>query len=185
MHSFRNFLIATATFLACFTGAVAHAQERDLSLSNYKLGSGDVITVQVLGEEDLRRARIRLSDAATISYPILGEIRLLGKTVSELEALIRDGLKGRYLLNPQVTVTIEEYRQFYVNGEVAKVGGIAYVPGLTVLKAITMAGGFKERASKQKIFIIRENDPSQKPQLVKLTDIVNPGDILTVEQSFF
>ena len=156
-----------------------------MSLSNYKLGSGDVITVQVLGEEDLKRSSIRLSDAATISYPILGEIRLLGKTVAELEILIRDGLKGRYLLNPQVTVTINEYRQFYVNGEVAKVGGNSYVPGLTVLKAITMAGGFKERASKEKIFIIRESDPSQKPQLVKLTDIVNPGDILTVEQSFF
>ncbi len=185
IYSISVFFLAVAIFLACFTGAAAHAQERDLSLSNYKLGSGDVITVQVLGEEDLRRANIRLSDAATISYPILGEIRLLGKTVSELEVLIRDGLKGRYLLNPQVTVTINEYRQFYVNGEVQKVGGIPYVPGLTVLKAITMAGGFKERASKEKIFIIRENDSSQKPQLVRLTDIVNPGDILTVEQSFF
>src|SRR6185503_6891942 len=121
------------------------------SLSNYRLGSGDVISIQVLGEEDLRRERIRLSDAATISYPILGEIKLFGKTVAELEALIRDGLKGRYLVNPQVTVAIIEYRSFYINGQVEKPGGYAYVPGLTVRKAISLAGGFRERASKEKI----------------------------------
>ena len=77
-----------------------------------------------MGEDDLRRDKIRLSDAATISYPILGEIGLLGKTVGELEVLIRDGLKGRYLLNPQVTVTINEYRPFFVNGQVEKTGGL-------------------------------------------------------------
>jgi polysaccharide export outer membrane protein len=149
------------------------------------LGAGDVITVQVLGEEDLRREKIRLSDAATISYPILGEIRLLGKTVSELETRIRDGLKGRYLLNPQVTVTIVEYRNFYINGQVANSGGFQYAPGLTVRKAVSLAGGFKERASKDKIFIIRENDPKQVPQHVDLNSVVNPGDIITVEESFF
>ncbi len=160
-------------------------QSRDTSFSNYKLGAGDVITVQVLGEDDLKREKIRLSDAATISYPVLGEIRLLGKTVGELEELIRDGLKGRYLLNPQVTVTINEYRSFYVNGQVQKPGGYSYIPGLTVRKAVSLAGGFKERASQDKIFAIREDDPKQVPQKVGLNASVNPGDIITVEESFF
>ena len=75
-------------------GSGACAQSRESAFSNYKLGAGDVISIQVLGEEDLKRQNIRLSDAATISYPILGEIRLLGKTVAELEVLIRDGLEG-------------------------------------------------------------------------------------------
>ena len=75
--------------------APVQASEAEGAISNYRLGSGDVITIQVLGEDDLKRDRIRLSDAATISYPILGEIRLYGKTVGELEALIRDGLKDR------------------------------------------------------------------------------------------
>lgn len=165
--------------------SVAGAQVRDSAVSNYRLGAGDVISVQVLGEDDLRRDRIRLSDAATISYPILGEIRLLGKTVGELEVLIRDGLKGRYLLNPQVTVTINEYRPFYINGQVQTSGGFPYIPGLTVRKAISLAGGFKERAAKDKIFIIREEDSSQTPQRVDLNASVNPGDIITVEESFF
>lgn len=167
------------------TQAQPQTQARDSTLSNYRLGSGDVITVQVLGEDDLRRERVRLSDAATISYPILGEIRLLGKTVSELETLIRTGLAGRYLLNPQVTVTINEYRNFYVNGQVEKPGGYPFIPGLTVLKAVSLAGGFKERASKTNIFVIREDDPAQKPQRVAMNAPIHPGDILTVEESFF
>src|SRR4051812_7535941 len=157
-------LIAVVLFAGlALAGSVAGAQVTDSAFSNYRLGAGDVISIQVLGEDDLKREKIRLSDAATISYPILGEIRLLGKTVAELEVLIRDGLKGRYLLNPQVTVTINEYRNFFINGQVMTSGGFQYVPGLTVRKAVSLAGGFKERASREKIFIIREDDPSQTP----------------------
>lgn len=167
------------------TGSAAGAQVRDSAVSNYKLGAGDVITIQVLGEDDLKFDHIRLSDAATISYPILGEIPLLGKTVGELETLIRDGLKGRYLLNPQVTVTINEYRKFFINGQVRSPGGYSYIPGLTVRKAVSLAGGFMERASKDKIYAIREDDPKQTPHKVDQNSSVNPGDIITVEESFF
>ena len=177
----------TALTCLCALPALASAQapNRDLSVSNYRLGSGDVITIVVLGEEDLKRERIRLSDAATISYPILGEIRLSGKTVSELERIIRDGLRGRYLVNPQVTVTINEYRHFYINGQIKQPGGYPFVPGLTVLKAVSIAGGFHERAARDKIFIVREDDPAHKRVQVDLNVAVYPGDIITVEESFF
>src|SRR5713101_3974950 len=118
-----------------FSQAFAQAPE----LSTYKLGSGDMITVRVLGEDDLRREKVRLSDAGTLSFPVLGEIKVKGMTVGALEQYITKGLKGRYLLNPQVTVSIEEYRNFFVNGMVEKPGGYPYSPGLTVRKAITLA----------------------------------------------
>src|SRR5438105_1039290 len=172
------------SILACLAVGQALAQPAN-SLSSYRLGAGDVITVQVLGEEDLKRERIRLSDAATISYPILGEIRLAGKTVSELEQVIREGLKGRYLVNPQVTVTINEYRNFFINGQVERPGGYPYIPGLNVRKAVSLAGGFRERASQEKIYVIREDDPSHTPRRVDLNATINPGDIITVEESFF
>jgi len=175
-------LIAALSF-ALSASAAAFAQGD--SISNYRLGSGDVVTIQVLGEEDLKREKIRLSDAATISYPILGEIKLFGKTIAELEALIRDGLKGRYLVNPQVTVTINEYRNFFINGQVEKPGGYPFIPGLTVRKAVSLAGGFKERASKDKIFVIRDDDRSQTAKRVDQNAVVHPGDIITVEESFF
>ena len=154
-------------------------------LSSYKLGVGDVISVQVIGEDELKREKVRLSDAGTLSFPYLGEIRVRGMTVGGLEEFITKGLKGRYLLNPQVTVTIQEYRNFFVNGLVDKPGGYAYVPGITVRKAISMAGGFKERASKEKINVIREEDVKGVPQRVSLEGLVQPGDIITVEESFF
>ena len=185
MLSWIPALLRFVAGLAFALSAATTAAQQEGSLSNYRLGSGDVISIQVLGEDDLRRERIRLSDAATISYPILGEIRLLDKTVAELETLIRDGLKGRYLVNPQVTVAIVEYRSFYVNGQVEKPGGYPYIPGLTVRKAISLAGGFKERASKEKIFVIRDNDRTQSSKRVTQEEMVNPGDIITVEESFF
>ena len=179
--AFARLVGALALALTAATAALAQSD----SISNYRLGAGDVISIQVLGEEDLKREKIRLSDAATISYPILGEIKLFGKTVVELEALIRDGLKGRYLVNPQVTVTINEYRSFFINGQVEKPGGYQFIPGLTVRKAVSLAGGFRERASKEKIFVIRDDDRSKTAKRVSQDEAVHPGDIITVEESFF
>jgi len=179
-------LVATGGFVSTLAqGQISQSRTSTSELSVYKLGVGDVISVQVIGEDDLKREKIRLSDAGTLSFPYLGEIRVRGLTVGALEELITKGLKGRYLLNPQVTVTIHEYRNFFVNGQVDKPGGYAFVPGLTVRKAISMAGGFKERASKEKINVIREDDVKGLPQRVQLEGPVQPGDIITVEESFF
>lgn len=176
----------TARFLllfAAFVGSPVFSQSPELS--SYKLGSGDMISVRVLGEDDLKRERVRLSDAGTLSFPVLGEIKVKGMTVGALEEHITKGLRGRYLLNPQVTVAIEEYRNFFVNGMVERPGGYPFSPGLTVRKAISIAGGFKERASREKINIIRDDDPKQTPRKVDLNAPILPGDILTIEESFF
>lgn len=158
---------------------------RSSSYSSYRLAAGDVITIRVFGEDDFTKEKIRLTDAGTVSYPVIGEIQVLGRTIGDLERLIVSGLKGRILVNPKVSVQIEEYRPFYVNGMVEKPGGYPYQPGLTVRKAASLAGGFKERAAMNKIHIIRENDPAQQPQKVDLNTPIGPGDILTVEESFF
>src|SRR6266849_7572387 len=162
-------------FAACLCSP-ASAQTPELS--SYKLGSGDMISVRVLGEDDLKRERVRLSDAGTLSFPVLGEIKVKGMTVGGLEEYITKGLKGRYLLNPKVTVAIEEYRNFYVNGMVEKPGGYPFSPGLTVRKAISLAGGFRERASREKLNVIRDDDPSQTARRVDLNAAILPGDIL-------
>lgn len=160
-------------------------QIRVSALSSYKLAAGDVISIRVLGEDEFTREKIRLTDAGTISFPAIGEIKVFGRTLGDLEAIIVAGLKGRILVNPKVSVQIDEYRPFYVNGMVDKPGGYPYQPGLTVRKAASLAGGFKERAALNKIHVIREDDPSQKPQKVDLNSVIGPGDILTVEESFF
>lgn len=155
------------------------------ALSNYKLGAGDVVTIRVFGEDELSRERVKLTDAGTLQYPVLGEIVIKDLTTGDLQRLITTGLKGRYLVNPRVAVFIEEYRPYYINGMIASAGGYPFQPGLTVLKAIALAGGFKERASKEKIFVIRANDLSQAQQKVTLNTLIFPGDIITVQDSFF
>lgn len=161
------------------------AAVRVSALSSYKLAAGDVISIRVLGEDEFTREKIRLTDAGTVSFPAIGEIKVLGRTLGDLETIIVAGLKGRILVNPKVSVQIDEYRPFYVNGMVDKPGGYPFQPGLTVRKAVSLAGGFKERASPSKIFVIREDDPTQRAQKVDLNTFIGPGDILTVEESFF
>ena len=163
----------------------ARAQAKSDALSTYRLNSGDVISIRVFGEEDFNREKIRLTDAGTVSFPVLGEIPMLGRTVGEIEKLITDRLKGRYLVNPRVSVWIDEYRSYFVNGMVEKPGAYPFQPGLNVRKAVSIAGGFKERASVNKIFIVRDKDAAHQPAKVDLNADVGPGDIITVEESFF
>jgi polysaccharide export outer membrane protein len=155
------------------------------SLSGYRLGSGDVIRIQVFDEVDLSM-EVRLSDAGTISYPFLGEIRVAGITMSRLEDVIIVGLKDGYLIDPKVNVAVLEYRPFYINGEVEQPGSFPFQPGLTLRKAIALAGGFTERASKSKIYLIAEGmSQVANPKQVGMDDPLKPGDIITIEQSFF
>jgi protein involved in polysaccharide export with SLBB domain len=161
-----------------------NAESEKSSFSNYRLGVGDKLKIQVYGEQDLE-LESQLTDAGTITYPLLGEIKALGLTIGELSALITEGLEGRYLVDPKVTINIIEYRDFYINGEVQKPGAYPYVPGLTVHKAVSIAGGFTERASRTSITVVDDKDPSQDPQDVELNTPVNPGDIINVEESFF
>jgi polysaccharide biosynthesis/export protein VpsN len=154
-------------------------------LSNYRLGAGDVISIRVFGEDEFTMERIRLTDAGTIFYPSVGEIRLRGMTLGELEQTIDRGLRGRILVNPRVSVEVVEYRPFFFTGMVKNPGSFPYQPGLTVRRAATLAGGFDVRASMRRIFIIREGDPDQKQQPATLDTPVGPGDLVTVGESFF
>ena len=169
-----------------FIPLAVHALENEAApnVSEYKLDTGDKIRIQVYNEDDLY-LEARVNDTGIISYPFLGNIKVSGMTPVQLENIITTRLKGDYLVNPKVSVDIIEYRQFYVNGEVQSPGGFPFQPGITVRKAISVAGGFKERASKEKIFIIRDGSPDKKAVKVDLDDKVGPGDIITVEESFF
>lgn len=175
-------IIQVASFLLCLLSGVGLVSAQ--GTVDYTLGAGDKIRIQVFGEDDLTVESL-VADSGNISYPFLGEIQVKGKTVEGLERFITKELKGPYLIKPEVTVSILEYRQFFVNGRVNQPGGFAFQPGMTVRKAVSLAGGFEERANKEKIFIVRGDDANAKPSPVRLDDRVQPGDIITVERSFF
>lgn len=182
----RRLATLLALGLLVILPGIAHAADGDDLLSRYRLASGDVLSIYVLGEDDLKREKVRLTDAGTIQYPVLGEIHVKGLTTGELEQKITFGLrKADYLKKPKVTVSIDEYRPFFINGEVGRPGGYPYVPGLTVLKAVSLAGGFKDRASKTNMFVVRDGTPNEQRKKVALDTAIYPGDILTIEESFF
>ena len=184
-HILRFMMIVLAVSFGLVPGLQAD-QNRTVvnSVSTYRLGVGDKIKIQIYGEPDLD-VEAKLTDAGTIVHPLLGEIKAAGLSIGELSAAMMKELKDRYLVDPKVSVNIVEYRQYYITGEVQNPGAYHYEPGLTVHKAVSIAGGFTQRASRTSITLIADKDPTRKPQEVELDTPVNPGDILTIEESFF
>ncbi len=155
------------------------------SNSTYKLASGDVIRINVFGEKDLSIEEIRLNDAGIFSYPFLGDVRAKGKTAAEIEQQLTESLKGDYLVDPRVSVSVLKYREFFISGEVKEPGGYRFQPGLTLRRAVALAGGLTERASEGRISIIRDQNPSRTPEPATLDTLVMPGDTITIDQGFF
>ena len=113
---------------------------------------------------------------------MLGAVSAGGMTISQLERTITRELSGSYLVNPDVRVSVAEYRQVYINGEVNSPGGYDYKPGLTLDKAIALAGGFADRASKERITLTREINGQAQLFSMRLTDAVLPGDIIEITE---
>lgn len=152
--------------------------------ADYRLGVGDKLSISVLGEEDLTM-ELRVNDKGNINYPFLGTINASGLTVEELREQVIGGLRPAYMLDPRVTIQVVEYRLFFINGEVKSPGGFPWQPGMTVRKAVALAGGFTPRASRSLLFIIRDTNKDRTPEQVSVDDSVGPGDIITIDQSFF
>lgn len=153
--------------------------------SQYKLASGDVIRINVFGELDLSFEELRLTDAGTFSYPFIGEVKAKGKTTAEIEQIIIDKLQGDYLVDPRVSVSVLQYREFFISGEVKTPGGYPFQPGLTLRRAVALAGGLTERASENRITIIRDRDENRTAEAASLDTRVMPGDSITIDQGFF
>jgi protein involved in polysaccharide export with SLBB domain len=155
--------------------------------SGYSLGPGDEVSIRVFGEEDLSQ-KLKIASNGRMNFPFLGELNAAGLTTAELEKRIADGLRGDFLIDPKVSVTITDYRPFFVNGQVKSPGSFPFQPGLTVRKALSLAGGLTERASEKRISVISEGDKqrgSSKGRPVRMEEVVAPGDIITVDESFF
>ena len=80
---------------------------------------------------------------------------------------------------------MKQYRQFFLNGEVNRPGGYPYQPGLTLERALALAGGLSPRAARNKIVVKRARDLSGVEVRIKMSDPVKAGDVITVPQSFF
>jgi polysaccharide export outer membrane protein len=151
----------------------------------YRLGAGDMVRIITYGEDPLT-GEFRVSDQGTIALPLAGTVKAAGRTPHELENVVAASLKkGDLLRKPSVSVEVSTYRPIYVLGEVNKPGQYPYQPGMTVVSAAAVAGGFTYRAVEEYASVVRMVDGDSLEGKALRQAPVQPGDVITVFERKF
>lgn len=151
---------------------------------NYRLGTGDKLKVTVYGEEDLS-GEVLVDGAGYVQLPLLGEVKAATLTVREFVQSVQQALGAKYLRDPKVTVQIENYRPFYIMGEVNKPGEYPYENGLDVVGAIALAGGYTYRANESEVTVRRYGSNNKEDYPAVNSTKVSPGDVIEVPERIF
>jgi polysaccharide biosynthesis/export protein len=156
--------------------------------TGFLLGPEDELEITVWGNKDLTRATVIRPDGL-ISMPIIGDVQAAGITADALAQRIADRLKQYLATNPSVSVSVKEIKSYsvFVLGEVQKPGKFQLKSYVTVLQAISMAGGFTDYAKKNKLQVLRvtENGDHKRQEVhipIRYDDVVagrgEPGNIV-------
>ncbi len=182
-----------AALLILSTRAKAQSAERNVTINPH-----DVLSIKVFQEDDLE-SKLRVSRDGAIVFPLIGMVRVGGKSPEDAAQLIRNLLAKDYLVNPQVAVTIVEYdkRRFSVLGQVQKPGSYQMPDreGLTLLEALAIAGGYTRIADPAKITLKRQRGGTQAVMKLNAKEMakdnkmttfeIQEGDVITVGESLF
>ncbi len=166
--------------------------------ASYTLSPNDAVQVEVYQEDDLRTATV-ISQEGTISFPLIGVVKVGGLTQTQARDRIADLLRARFLVNPQVSVTVVRFasKRFTILGQVNRPGPyeIPAQEKIDLLEAIAMAGGFTRIAKGSSVTVRRHAGDTDKiltinaDKMSKNTNVerflINPGDSITVPESIF
>ncbi len=159
--------------------------------ADYKIGPQDVVRIDVWKEPDISRT-IPVRPDGKVSLPLLNDVQAAGLTAMQLAGSLRESL-SKYLTSPQVTVTVTEInsRRVYITGEVTRAGALPLLPNMTVLQALSSAGGFTQFAKLKNIYVLRTENGKQvkypfnykevvKGNLAEQNILLQPGDVIVV-----
>ncbi len=150
----------------------------------YRLAVDDQVRIITFGQEQLT-GQFRVNDRGAIAVPLLGPIPATGLTTAELEGQLRQELKDKKLLSdPSVSVEVVGYRPMFILGEVTKPGQYPYEPGMTVLTAVAIAGGFTYRAQTDYASLLRTVNGKTEEGRVPRGMGVLPGDVITILERY-
>ncbi len=171
------------------TAEVSHKPATDDP--NYLIGAQDVLDISVWKEPDLSRS-VPVRPDGKISLPLLNDVQAAGLTPSQLTVQITAGL-NKFMTNPQVTVIVSQInsQRIYILGEVARPGAFALVPGMTILQALSDAGGLTPFANSKKIYVMREQGGKREKLFFNYKEVLDgkrpeqnvdlkPGDTIVI-----
>jgi polysaccharide export outer membrane protein len=150
----------------------------------YLLGAGDSLKINVFGDADLSGI-YKVADTGGIIMPLIGIVPAAGHTVPDFQRRLTERLNAKAVKSPDVTVQIAEYRPFFILGEVKNPGSYPYIPDMTVLTAVAIAGGFTFRASDDEVSITRKHDGVAKEARARRDARILPGDVVYVFERHF
>jgi polysaccharide export outer membrane protein len=141
--------------------AEAQASKAATNDANYVIGAQDVLDVSIWKEQDISRV-VPVRPDGKISLPLLNDVQAAGLTPAQLAAQITESLK-KYVTNPQVTVIVTTInsQRVYILGEVTRPGAFPLLPNMTVLQALSSAGGFTQFAREKSIYVLRNENGKQ------------------------
>jgi polysaccharide export outer membrane protein len=158
---------------------------------NYQIGAQDVLDVSVWKEPDLSK-QVPVRPDGKISLPLLNDVQAMGLTPTQLAAQITAGLE-KFMTSPQVTVIVSQInsQRIYILGEVGRAGAYGMLPGMTVLQALSNAGGFTAFANLKNIYVLRQENGKQQKLLFNYKEVIagkkveqniemKPGDTIVV-----
>jgi polysaccharide biosynthesis/export protein len=139
---------------------------------NYVIGPQDVLDISVWKEPELTRA-VPVRPDGKISMPLLNDVQAAGRTPLQLAADITTGLK-KFVTDPQVTVIVSiiNSQRVFILGEVIRAGAYPLLPNMTVLQALSSAGGFTIYANLKKIYVLRVEDGKQVKHPFNYKDVL-------------
>lgn len=151
---------------------------------HYVLGSGDKVKITVYGEDDLG-GEFAIDGSGHIQLPLIGQVKAAGMSLHQFAASVTLALQNGYLKDPKVNAQVVNYRPFYILGEVNKPGEYPYENGLTILRAIALAGGYTYRANDDKVYVRRVNDSEENSMPADSRTRIYPGDIVRIPERIF
>ncbi|CAN1518062.1 Wza Periplasmic protein involved in polysaccharide export, contains SLBB domain of b-grasp fold [Rhabdaerophilaceae bacterium] len=150
----------------------------------YTLDAGDRLRVIVFGQDSLSNT-YGVDGAGRISMPLIGLIEARGRTTHQLQAGIEGRLRAGFLREPKVSVEVEQYRPFFVLGEVNASGQFPFVNQMTVQMAVAIAGGFSPRANRHYAELTRVINGEITTVAVPINTPMRPGDTIVVRERYF
>lgn len=138
----------------------------------------------VFGQDDLNGEYV-VDATGSVQLPLIGQVKAAGLTVGQFQNEVTAKLANGFLVNPSVSIEVENYRPFYIMGEVKNPGQYPYVNGMSVLNAVALAGGYTFRANDSEVYIRRAGANKEIQYPADETTKIDPGDIVRVPERFF